>query len=95
MGKCCVIGCTSGYKSNSEKVSRFSAPRDPELRKKWSNAIPRLNYIVNDKSYVCEKHFAPEQIIRYWESGSESTLLVKVSSNLILILIILVGTFLF
>lgn len=82
MGRCCVVGCTSGYKSNPEKVSRFAAPRDPELRKKWSNAIPRLYYTVNDKSYVCEKHFAPEEIIRYWESGTESTLLVKVSNLL-------------
>jgi len=73
MGRCCVVGCTSGYKSNLEKVSRFAAPRDPELRKKWSNALPRLNYTVNDRSYLCEKHFAPEEIIRYWESGTEST----------------------
>lgn len=63
MGRCCVVGCTSGYKSNAEKVSRFAAPRNSELRKKCSIAIPRSNYTLNDKSYVCEKHFAPEEII--------------------------------
>jgi len=72
----------SGYKSNPEKVSRFAVPRDPELREKWLNAISRLNSTIKDKSYVCEKHFAPEEIIRYWKSGIESTLLVKVSNLL-------------
>lgn len=56
MGKCCIVVCTSEGKSNSEKVSRFAVPYHPELSKKWSN-VPKLNYVVNDKLYVCEKSF--------------------------------------
>jgi len=37
--KCCVVGCTSGYKSNTEKVSQFSAPKDHGLRQRWQKAL--------------------------------------------------------
>jgi len=80
MGKCCIVNCTSGYKSNKETVFKFSAPKDLNLRTKWAKAIPRQDYVVNDNTYVCEKHFIEDDIIRFWQSGSESTLLVKVSN---------------
>lgn len=67
--KCCVVGCSSGYKSNPEKVSQFSAPKDEILRQKWQKAIPRKDYTVNDKTHVCSKHFKEHDIVRYWESG--------------------------
>lgn len=41
MVKCCVVNCTSGYKSNPEKISEFCAPKNLELRAKWTKAIPR------------------------------------------------------
>lgn len=69
VAKCCIVGCTSGYKSNTEKVSQFSAPKDTGLRQKWQKAIPRKNFVVNDKTYVCSKHFSEEDMVQYWESG--------------------------
>lgn len=76
----CIVNCTSGYKSNKETVFKLSAPKDLNLRTKWAKAIPRQDYVVNDNTYVCEKHFIEDDIIRFWQSGSESTLLVKVSN---------------
>lgn len=70
MVKCVVVGCTSGYRSNKEKVHQFCAPKDLNLRKKWQIRIPRKDFILGDKSYVCEKHFKEEDIIKFWESGS-------------------------
>lgn len=69
VNKCCVVGCTSGYRSNKEKVIKFSAPKDRVIRQKWQKAIPRSNYVVHDKTYVCVKHFKDNDILRYWESG--------------------------
>lgn len=69
VAKCCVVGCTSGYKSNTEKVSQFTAPKDHGLQQRWQKAIPRKNFVVNDKTYVGSKHFSVEDIVRYWVSG--------------------------
>jgi len=52
MGKCCIINCTPGYKSNKETVFKFSAPKDLNLRKKWTKDIPRQDSVVNDNTYV-------------------------------------------
>lgn len=70
MVKCVVFGCTSGYKSNPDKVHQFSAPRDKLIREKWQKCIPRKNFLLNDKSYVCQNHFKEEDIIKFWKSGS-------------------------
>ena len=36
VNKCVVNGCTSGYKTNKEKVSSFEFPiKRPKLMKKW------------------------------------------------------------
>lgn len=79
--KCCVVNCTSGYKSNSEKISKFCVPKNPELRAKWAKAIPRKDFVLTDKTYVCSKHFHKDDIIYFWESGTEKTMIVKVSIN--------------
>lgn len=73
---CCVVYCTSGYKSNTEKVSSFVFPKIKALKEKWLKAIPRENFVVSDRTVVCEKHFTEDQIIRTWESGSGSNKIV-------------------
>lgn len=78
MVKCCVVYCTSGYKSNPEKVSQFRVPKNPILREKWVKAIARKDFVFNDRTFVCSKHFKEEDIIRTWHSGSEDMLLIKV-----------------
>lgn len=74
MVKCIIVGCTSGYKSSTDKVHQFGAPKDSKLRSEWQRCIPRKDFILKDNSYVCEKHFKEEDIIKYWESGSVKVL---------------------
>jgi len=76
MSKCIIVGCTSGYKSNPEKLHLFSVPKDPQLREKWQKCIPRKNFVLNNNSHVCEKHFNEGDIIKFWISGP-----VKVNNN--------------
>lgn len=78
MVKCCVVGCTSVYKSNTEKVHQFCVPKNEDLRMKWSKAIPRQDLVFTKNKYVCAnicpKHFNENDIIKFWSSGA-----VKVS----------------
>ncbi|XP_050065206.1 uncharacterized protein LOC126554149 [Aphis gossypii] len=67
---CCVVGCQTGYKSNSNKiVSTFSFPKNESLRQKWINVIPRKDLIVTQNSAVCANHCTEDQIITKWSSG--------------------------
>ncbi|KAL5233806.1 hypothetical protein ACI65C_001216 [Semiaphis heraclei] len=79
---CCVVFCTSGYKSNPEKVSLFQFPKNEILREKWGKSIPRANLVVNSKTVICEKHFTPDQIVRTWESGSGASKVTVLPSYL-------------
>lgn len=74
MVKCCVVGCTSGYKSNTEKVHQFCVPKNEDFRIKWAKAIPRQDLVFTKNTYVCAKHFNEDDIIKFWCSGD-----VKVS----------------
>ncbi|KYM95558.1 hypothetical protein ALC62_13798, partial [Cyphomyrmex costatus] len=56
-----VPGCTSGYKSNPEKVHFFRVPKDDVFREKWQNAMLRKTAITCKHS-VCEKHFKNSDI---------------------------------
>ena len=69
MVKCCVVGCTSGYKSNPEKIPQFCVPKDVKRREVWAKAIRRKDFILTEKHFVCFKHFREDDIIRYWKSG--------------------------
>ncbi|KAG0411805.1 hypothetical protein HPB47_011061 [Ixodes persulcatus] len=56
--KCFAPNCNSGYRSCKEKVSVFEAPSDPERLSLWDRAIPRSDWQLTPKDYLCEKHFA-------------------------------------
>ncbi|KYN22631.1 hypothetical protein ALC57_04970 [Trachymyrmex cornetzi] len=56
MTSCIVLGCTSGYKSNKEKVHLFYVLRDKKLRDMWQAALRRRNIIIKSSQAVCEKH---------------------------------------
>lgn len=62
MPGCVVPGCTSGYKSNYEKVHFFSVPKDDVLREKWQKATRRSKTLIASKQFVCEKHFEKNDI---------------------------------
>ncbi|XP_076249135.1 uncharacterized protein LOC143188646 [Calliopsis andreniformis] len=66
MTRKCVFCKETNYKN---AYSFFSAPKDPELRKKWEAAIGIENYAVTDETYVCSKHFHKDDIITHWVSG--------------------------
>lgn len=71
---CFVPGCRTGYKSQSaeEKCSTFKAPKDILLREKWAKSIPRDDRALQERDCVCEKHFHPEEIIKFIEIGGGS-----------------------
>ncbi|KOC65051.1 hypothetical protein WH47_04641 [Habropoda laboriosa] len=66
MTRKCVLCKETNYRNT---YSFFSAPKDPETRKKWQNAIAIENYAVSDDTYVCSKHFHKDDIITHWVSG--------------------------
>ena len=69
MGRTCFIpNCRTGYKSRKgeiilQKYSLFSVPKDENLFNMWKTAIPRSNRPLDNKSYVCERHFLPHEIL--------------------------------
>ncbi|KAE9523023.1 hypothetical protein AGLY_016654 [Aphis glycines] len=62
--------CTSGYKSNTEKVHQFCVPKNEDIRMKWAKAIPRQDLVFTKNTYVCAKHFIENDIIKFWSSGA-------------------------
>ncbi|XP_066596882.1 uncharacterized protein [Prorops nasuta] len=64
MPNCCIApGCTSGYRSNNQKVHLFSVPADLILRQKWQIAMCRKDVIIKNGQRLCEKHFAVKDIL--------------------------------
>ncbi|XP_057329182.1 uncharacterized protein LOC130670023 [Microplitis mediator] len=66
MTRKCVLCKETNYKNS---YSFFSAPKDAETRKKWQEAIGIKDYVVNDETFVCSRHFTPGDIITHWVSG--------------------------
>ncbi|XP_043468835.1 uncharacterized protein LOC122502725 [Leptopilina heterotoma] len=66
MTRKCAICKETNYRNGS---SFFSAPKDPQTRQLWQEAIGIENYVVKDETYVCSKHFYPTDIITHWFSG--------------------------
>lgn len=90
--KCCVVGCTFGYKSNVKKVSLFRFPKDGILRGKWKKAIPRANLAMNMNTRICEKHFSAEEVFKTWESGNSPS---KIMVNIHIYSLIIVEYYIF
>ncbi|XP_072141070.1 uncharacterized protein [Dermacentor andersoni] len=70
MPTCSAPGCRSGYAlAAASPVPRhfFKPPKDPHVLKAWENAIPRKNFKVTSKTYVCDIHFEPADIISCYE----------------------------
>lgn len=62
--RCIVIGCTSGYDSNPEKVHFFRVPKNNDKAKEWQEASRRKDIILNSSHCFCEKHFAEHDIVK-------------------------------
>lgn len=61
--KCIAVGCTSGYKSNSEKVRFFRVHKNNDKAKEWQKASQRSDIILNSSHCFCEKHFTENDIV--------------------------------
>jgi hypothetical protein len=44
-------------------------PKDENLFNMWKTAIPRSDRPLDKKSYVCERHFLPHEILDYCETS--------------------------
>ena len=69
VNKCAAPKCEANYKKlktrnksgKEDRIKRnvYHFPTDPELRKKWKNAVRRKNWSPSKHSVLCEKHFLP------------------------------------
>lgn len=62
--KCIVKNCNTGRKNNLEKFSMFKAPGNKETFDKWEAILRIFGSALKRCSFVCEKHFLPEEIKR-------------------------------
>ncbi|CAI6362695.1 unnamed protein product [Macrosiphum euphorbiae] len=78
MVRCCVINCLSHNEKN-KKISLFTLPKNPNIRKEWINVLSEVNgKDILSTSRVCELHFNPWDISRTyscWSSTSSKTTL--------------------
>lgn len=87
--KCFVPMCRSGLpplkgeEKPKEKIALFSVPKDEELFKKWSHAIPRQGKDLSRSSKVCSAHFEEDDILkgRYVGKGKEDKAIFYPWSN--------------
>lgn len=66
--KCFAPRCKTGYKSCTEKLSLFSAPKEEERLRVWRNAIPRKDRVLQSTDHLCERHFEPHLVSKTWEA---------------------------
>lgn len=64
VNKCSAPNCTTGYSSKQKKqnnvvIRTYRFPKEPELRNKWINAVPRKEWLPSIHAVICEKHFVP------------------------------------
>ncbi len=57
--RCVAADCTNTHKDG---VSLFLFPKDPSLKKKWTNAVRRTRdkWEPTKHSVLCSKHFEPQ-----------------------------------
>ena len=68
--KYCIFSCRSNYEGTTEYVPAFSFPdkdKEPDLRRRWTMFVNRVNWESDDSAVVGKKHF--EQ--KYMKTGKE------------------------
>lgn len=75
--KCFAPRCNTGYKSCTEKLSLFSAPKEEERLRVWRNAIPRKDRILQSTDHLCERHFEPHLVSKTWEAVYNGNVLCR------------------
>ncbi|XP_066941611.1 uncharacterized protein [Macrobrachium rosenbergii] len=67
---CCAIGCKNRHVSGSSKRFFRFPKADIERRKRWIQAIGRINWKPNDGSRICSDHFVFGQRIKIAEDSA-------------------------
>ena len=64
MPDCCVIDC-SRKKSVKGTYQSFKFPENPNLRKKWVEAVMRekKSFILDDTKVICKRHFTEDNFL--------------------------------
>ncbi|XP_042145145.1 uncharacterized protein LOC121835224 [Ixodes scapularis] len=75
--KCFAPRCKTGYKSCSQKLSLFCAPKDEERLKVWRNAIPRKDRVLQSSDSLCERHFETHFVSKTWEAVYNGNVLIS------------------
>ncbi|XP_040073754.1 peroxynitrite isomerase THAP4-like [Ixodes scapularis] len=58
MPQCCASGCTMRTGTNKmSEVKFFRFPRDEGRRRAWATAVRRVNFLPNNGTRICSKHF--------------------------------------
>lgn len=78
--RCCVKNCNSGSRENPVKLSMFKPPCNQELWNSWEAVLKVFKTTLKKSSYVCEKHFLPEEIKRISIFKGTDGQLVEVSN---------------
>ncbi|VVC35913.1 Zinc finger, C2CH-type [Cinara cedri] len=60
---CCITDCQTRRLSNV-KCSLFKFPKCDYLRNEWIQIVNKINGKLTKPTFVCEKHFDPENVIR-------------------------------
>lgn len=63
MVQCAAFNCTNKT-GNREKISLFTFPKFPRLRKEWTLRLKRKDFVPTDYSRLCQVHFAPESFTK-------------------------------
>nr|XP_054923076.1 uncharacterized protein LOC129382872 [Dermacentor andersoni] len=82
--KCFVPNCKSGYRTCTERVSLFKAPREPERLEKWRRAIPRADRVLQPTDHVCAKHFPNEVISATYHAEYKGNVLLHAQKKPVL-----------
>ncbi|KAJ4425875.1 hypothetical protein ANN_27501 [Periplaneta americana] len=64
MPSCFVPGCNSGYRNCKELRRFFFPPKDKVLFQKWCKAVSRKDRKLHARSYICDKHFSDDFIVK-------------------------------
>ena len=65
MPSCFVPGCRSGYDKKTSIGRHYFIPPKNEIEfSKWKKAIPRKDKDLTLKSYICDKHFSDQLLIK-------------------------------
>lgn len=72
---CCILNCISRNSDERTKHSLFALPKNESIRDEWMRIISHINgKPASLASFVCDLHFDPENICRYYSWWDHQTI---------------------